>query len=329
MCALDTEFTGVEELRRIKAEGPAQKLVAFVMQDPGIPSQGMGIEEGGEVTSGSHSPMLDRGIGMGYVAAEHTEPGTTLTIDVRGTAAPRRSGQETDLQEGGVGCQQPRATRTSSATTPSTTGPGSRATRRPSAITWFAQDSLGELVHFEPPEEGAEVTKGASYGEVESVKAVSDLISPLSGTVLEVNPKVVAEPETVNEDPYGEGWLVRIRLGDASEADDLMDAAAYKTFVDRAVSFLSLTERDRDEMLAAIGVDVDRRALPRHPGGCAIRPRARPRAGAVRAGDRRRTSRSSRRGTSTPAASSRSSAPGSTTTTSRRSSTPSSSAASS
>ena len=99
-------------------------------------------------------------------------------------------------------------------------------------ITWFAQDSLGELVHFEPPGDGEEIGKGGSYGEVESVKAVSDLISPLSGTVLEVNPKVVAEPETVNEDPYGEGWLVRIRLGDSSEADDLLDAAAYKTFVD-------------------------------------------------------------------------------------------------
>jgi glycine cleavage system H protein len=98
-------------------------------------------------------------------------------------------------------------------------------------ITWFAQDSLGELVHFEPPEEGAELTTGSSYGEVESVKAVSDLISPLSGAVLEVNQKVVAEPETVNEDPYGDGWLVRIRLADGSEADGLMDAAAYKAFV--------------------------------------------------------------------------------------------------
>jgi aminomethyltransferase len=84
VCALDTEFTGVEQLRRIKEEGPARKLVAFVMQDPGIPRQGMAIEEGGEVTSGSHSPMLERGIGMGYVDAGHTEPGTTLTIDVRG-----------------------------------------------------------------------------------------------------------------------------------------------------------------------------------------------------------------------------------------------------
>ena len=99
-------------------------------------------------------------------------------------------------------------------------------------ITWFAQDALGELVHYEPPEEGAEIAKGSSYGEVESVKAVSDVIAPLSGVIVEVNQKVVAEPETVNEDPYGEGWLIRIRLSDASEADDLMDAAAYKSFVD-------------------------------------------------------------------------------------------------
>jgi glycine cleavage system H protein len=98
-------------------------------------------------------------------------------------------------------------------------------------ITWFAQDALGELVHYEPPEEGAEIAKGSSYGEVESVKAVSDLIAPLSGVIVEINQKVVAEPETVNEDPYGDGWLVRIRLSDASEVGDLMDAAAYKSFV--------------------------------------------------------------------------------------------------
>jgi glycine cleavage system H protein len=98
-------------------------------------------------------------------------------------------------------------------------------------ITWFAQDSLGELVHFEPPEEGAEITQGASYGEVESVKAVSDLISPLSGVVVEVNQKVVAEPELVNADTYGEGWLVRIRLSEPAEVDGLMDAPAYESFV--------------------------------------------------------------------------------------------------
>ncbi len=95
-------------------------------------------------------------------------------------------------------------------------------------ITWYAQDALGELVHFEPPEEGTALEVNQSYGEVESVKAVSDLISPLSGEVLEVNQKVVAEPETVNEDPYGEGWLVRIRLAEPSQVDELLDAAAYK-----------------------------------------------------------------------------------------------------
>jgi glycine cleavage system H protein len=98
-------------------------------------------------------------------------------------------------------------------------------------ITWFAQDSLGELVHYEPPNEGETINRDASYGEVESVKAVSDVIAPLSGEVIEVNKKVVDEPETVNEDPYGEGWLVRIRLSDSAEADSLLDAEAYKQVV--------------------------------------------------------------------------------------------------
>jgi len=95
-------------------------------------------------------------------------------------------------------------------------------------ITWFAQDALGELVHFEPPADGATIGKDAAYGEVESVKAVSDVIAPLSGEVLEVNQKVVEAPETVNDDPYGEGWLVRIRLADPSEPDSLLDLAAYQ-----------------------------------------------------------------------------------------------------
>jgi glycine cleavage system H protein len=95
-------------------------------------------------------------------------------------------------------------------------------------ITWFAQDALGELVHFEAPEEGASLTKDKAYAEVESVKAVSDVIAPLSGEVLEVNRAVADAPETVNEDPYGEGWLVRVRLTDPAEADALMDAEAYK-----------------------------------------------------------------------------------------------------
>jgi glycine cleavage system H protein len=95
-------------------------------------------------------------------------------------------------------------------------------------VTWFAVDALGELVHYEPPAVGSTVAKDASYGEVESVKAVSDLISPLSGEVLEVNQLVVDAPETVNEDPYGHGWLIRIRLADPDEATSLLDVAAYR-----------------------------------------------------------------------------------------------------
>ncbi len=99
-------------------------------------------------------------------------------------------------------------------------------------ITWFAQDALGELVHYEPPDEGSTISKNESYGEVESVKAVSDVVAPLSGEVLEVNSKVVDAPETVNDDPYGEGWLVRIRLTDAAEVDSLLDAGAYRALLE-------------------------------------------------------------------------------------------------
>ena len=95
-------------------------------------------------------------------------------------------------------------------------------------ITWYAQDALGEIVHFEPPEQGSSVAKDESYGEVESVKAVSDLVSPLSGEVAEVNQAVVDEPEKVNEDPYGAGWLIKVRLSDPAEVDGLLDVAAYK-----------------------------------------------------------------------------------------------------
>ena len=95
-------------------------------------------------------------------------------------------------------------------------------------VTWYAQDALGELVHFEPPDVGSSVAKDVSYGEVESVKAVSDLISPLSGEVLEVNSAVVDAPETVNDDPYGNGWLIRIRLTNPSERDELLSLDSYK-----------------------------------------------------------------------------------------------------
>jgi glycine cleavage system H protein len=95
-------------------------------------------------------------------------------------------------------------------------------------VTWYAQDALGELVHYEPPDVGSSLARDESYGEVESVKAVSDLIAPLSGEVVEVNQAVVEAPETVNSDPYGQGWLVRVRLSDPGEVDDLLDVQAYK-----------------------------------------------------------------------------------------------------
>ena len=98
-------------------------------------------------------------------------------------------------------------------------------------ITWYAQDALGELVHFEPPAVGATLTKDGAYAEVESVKAVSDVIAPHTREVLEVNQNAIDEPETINDEPYGEGWLVRIRVADAGELDALLDAESYKTHV--------------------------------------------------------------------------------------------------
>jgi glycine cleavage system H protein len=95
-------------------------------------------------------------------------------------------------------------------------------------ITWYAQDALGEVVFFDPPEVGTQVTKDQAYAEVESVKAVSDVFAPLSGEILEVNETLADSPEKINEDPYGDGWMVKVRLADGSEVDALLDVDAYK-----------------------------------------------------------------------------------------------------
>jgi glycine cleavage system H protein len=95
-------------------------------------------------------------------------------------------------------------------------------------ITWYAQDALGEVVFFDAPSIGAQVKKDEAYTEVESVKAVSDVFAPLSGEVVGVNEKLADSPETINDDPYGEGWLVRVKLSDPSETESLMDAATYQ-----------------------------------------------------------------------------------------------------
>jgi glycine cleavage system H protein len=94
-------------------------------------------------------------------------------------------------------------------------------------ITWYAQDSLGEVVFFDLPEVGSQIKQGGAYAEVESVKAVSDVIAPLSGEILEVNEALSESPQSINEDPYGAGWLVKVRLADPGERDGLLDASAY------------------------------------------------------------------------------------------------------
>jgi glycine cleavage system H protein len=99
-------------------------------------------------------------------------------------------------------------------------------------ITWYAQDALGEVVFFDPPKVGAEISMGDAYTEVESVKAVSDVIAPLSGEIVEVNGALSENPEKINEDPYGEGWLVKIKLSDPSQTEALLSAADYEATLD-------------------------------------------------------------------------------------------------
>jgi glycine cleavage system H protein len=100
-------------------------------------------------------------------------------------------------------------------------------------ITWFAQEQLGEVVFYDPPKVGATLTANETYAEVESVKAVSDVFSPLSGEVIEVNEELSGTPELINDDPYGKGWLVRVKLSDTSEVDSLLDVAAYRQLLDQ------------------------------------------------------------------------------------------------
>jgi glycine cleavage system H protein len=98
-------------------------------------------------------------------------------------------------------------------------------------VTWFAQEQLGEIVFWDPPAVGAQLVKDEPYSELESVKAVSDVVAPMSGSVLEVNSAVTADPTLVNSSPYGDGWLVRVRLTEPAEGHQLLDAAAYRELV--------------------------------------------------------------------------------------------------
>ena len=187
-----------------------------MIEGAGIPRQGnpvlAGGEEAGVVTSGTFSPSLEIGIGMAYVRADLAEPGTEVEIDVRGKRRPARIASKPLYRKGEVTWPR-RTTPTTCATTTSTTGPGWRATTTPSSGSpGTPRTALGEVVFYDPPEVGATIAKDSSYAEVESVKAVSDVIAPMSGEIVEVNDALGDAPEKINEDPYGEGWLVKVKL---------------------------------------------------------------------------------------------------------------------
>ena len=232
-CKEETGFIGAEAVAAARKNGTQEKLVPFAIEGQGIPRQGNPVVGGGEVTSGTFSPCLERGIGMAYVPARVPTRARQIEIDVRGRMRRRRDHAQASLQKGTV------STDMADPSYPDDLHyhpehdwarvDGDSATF---GITWYAQDALGEVVFFDAPKVGAEVSKDQAYTEVESVKAVSDVIAPLSGEVIAVNESLADKPETINEDPYGEGWLVKVRLTDPSEVDVLMDSAEYQATLD-------------------------------------------------------------------------------------------------
>ena len=175
---------------------------------------------------------------MAYVPAERAAPGTRLEIDVRGKVARRPSSNASKPLYRAARSRRRTVRRRPHGRRELPRGPAlpprarlgadRRRRRATFGITWYAQDALGEVVFFDPPAVGTTVTKDESYAEVESVKAVSDVIAPLSGEIVEVNEALGDTPEAINDDPYGEGWLVKVRLSDPSEREALLDAAAYE-----------------------------------------------------------------------------------------------------
>ena len=225
VCALDKDFTGAARAARDQGGRPRAQAGRVPDDREAIPRQGMAIDGGGEVTSGSHSPMLDVGIGMGYVPARMAEPGTELTIDVRGQPRAARSREEAHLQARGVsvGRDASRIPKTC-CTTASTTGRASRATRPCSASPGMRTTRSASSSTTSRPTVGAKIEKGKPYGEVESVKAVSDVIAPLSGEVIAVN----------DEGRRGarDGERGRLRRGLARSASGMSDPSERDSLLD-------------------------------------------------------------------------------------------------
>ena len=181
-------------------------------------------------------------------------------------------------------------------------------------ITWYAQDQLGEVVFVDPPEVGKTVSKDEPYAEIESVKAVSDVVAPLSGEIVEVNEALGDAPEKINEDPYGDGWLVKVRLTRAVRGRGAAGPRGVRG-QPQLSRYTSATDADREAMLEAHRRRLDRRAVRRHPRGRPAGPADRPAARQAGAGGVRVPARPRARATSRPTTRSRSSAPGCTTTT--------------
>ena len=281
---------------------------------------------GGEVTSGTFSPCLERGIGMAYVSTARAAEGTPIEIDVRGRVRPAVDRAQASVPKGSVSDMADPSYPDDLKYHPEHDWARIDGdTNATFGITWYAQDALGEVVFFDAPDIGAEITKDQPYTEVESVKAVSDVFAPLSGEVTAVNEALADKPETINEDPYGEGWLVKVKLSDPSEVDSLMDSAEYqatprlnRTERSAMTRYTSVTDADLSEMLGDDRRRLDRRAVRGHPRrrcGWTGRCRSAP------ACPSRRCTRSCARSpprARRPRTRCRSSAPGCTTTTCRR-----------
>ena len=233
ICKEATGFIGADAVAAAREAGPQQKLVPFALTGPGIPRQGNDVVAGdevvGTVTSGTLSPCLEQGVGMAYVAAELAEPGTELEIDVRGKRRAARVesrplySKERKTEIGGRELPRrpplpPRAR----------LGQGRRRDRHVrDHLVRAGRPRRGRLLR--PARGRRDVKKDGPYAEIESVKAVSDVYAPLSGEIIEVNEALSDTPETLNDDPYSAGWLVKVKLADRAETEQLLSVEATRS----------------------------------------------------------------------------------------------------
>ena len=226
-CKEETGFIGAKAIAEARNSPPTERLAPFVIEGSRDRTPGNPVVGGGEVTSGTFSPCLETrdrdgvrfrcGLGARHRDRDRRPAGRFARPPLNEASLPKgilrwhEASYPADL----LYHSQHDWARVE----------GDEATF---GITWYAQDALGEVVYFDVPKVGATVSSGEAYAEVESVKAVSDVYAPLSGEIVAVNDGLADQPEAINEDPYGNGWLVKVKLSDPSEGDALTDAAAYE-----------------------------------------------------------------------------------------------------